>query len=399
MVAPVMLLAACSSDGKDDKVGPAAAENKPGAQPGKGKAAPAQLALTPAAGAKDVETDGLTVAATGGKVTQVTVTDAKGGKIEGAVSPDGAKWLPAAPLLNGATYKVAAKAANADGEEVAAETSFSTVKAEKTFTADFTPFEQGDTVGVGTVVSVKFNKPVKDKASIQKNLKVTAEPAVEGSWSWVEDNDGSQRADFRPKEYWKPGTKVTLEARLNGAKAGPGLYGKQDKKIDFTIGRSSVAVADLKTKQMTLTVDGQLQHTLPISAGGPNYATWTGTMIVLDKVDGIRMNSETVGLGNAYDMENVRYAVHLSNSGTYAHAAPWNEGKFGKMNDSHGCIGMSTSNAGIYFKQAMAGDPMEVVNGTEKKLKVGNGFGAWNLTWDEWVKGSALNADGTPKAV
>ncbi|NUU20608.1 MAG: L,D-transpeptidase family protein [Streptomycetaceae bacterium] len=387
LVVPLVLLTACSSgDGKKDPQqsgGPAATDGSGGG--GKNKpAAPAALQISPADGT-------LAVNATSGKVSSVTVTDAKGTAIEGSTSPDGLKWTPKTPLANNTKYTVAAKAANADGAEVTANSSFTTVAANKTFGFEYKPdAEDGNTLGVGAVISVKFNTTVKDKAAIERNLHVVSEPAVEGSWSWITDNDGSDRVDYRPKEYWKPGTKVTWQANLAGAKAADGTYGTQNRGGSFTVGDSIVAVADLKAKQMTISKNGQVAHTLPISAGGPSFPTWTGTMVVMDKVDGINMDSETVGLGDAYNMKNVRYAVHLTASGTYAHAAPWNEGKFGKMNDSHGCVGMSTANAGIFFNLVKPGDVVEVINGTEKKVEAGNGFGGWSVDWDTWVKGSAL---------
>lgn len=405
LLIPLALVAtACSSGGDDKKPqGSSSAPGTPGgAEPagggGKNKPAapPAALVLAPADGAKSVETDGaLVVTATSGKVTSVTVTDAKGKAVEGATSPDGAKWTPKAPLANNTKYTVAAKAANADGAEVTANGSFTTVAASKTFEYAFKPDElDGATMGVGAVISLKFNKPVKDKAAIERNLKVAAEPAVDGSWSWLTDQDGNDRVDYRPREYWKPGTKVTWSANLAGAKASDGTYGTQNRGGTFTVRDAIVATADLTSKHMTVRKNGEVIHDLPISAGSPQFPTWTGTMVVMDKVDGIDMNSETVGLGNAYNEENVRYAVHLTASGTYAHAAPWNEGKFGRVNGSHGCIGMSTKNAGIFFNLVNSGDVVEVINGTEKKVKPGNGFGDWNIDWDTWLKGSALNGQG-----
>lgn len=392
-----LFLTACSSggDGKPDGSPSGGISADPAGGGGKNKppAAPAAVTITPADGAKSVETDGvLAVNATSGKVTSVVVTDADGKAVEGAVSPDGAKWTPKTPLANGKKYTVVAKAANADGAEVSANSSFTTISASKTFDYSYKPDEQDKgTLGVGGVISIKFDRPVKDKAAIERNLSVVSEPATEGSWSWLTDHDGNDRVDYRPKEYWKPGTKVTWAANLAGAKAADGTYGTKNRGGTFTVRDSIVATADLASKHMTIAKNGQVIHDLPISAGGPSFPTWTGVMVVMDKVDGIRMNSETVGLANAYDIDNVRYAVHLSASGTYSHAAPWNEGKFGKMNDSHGCIGLSTANAKIFFDLVNSGDVVEVINGTEKKLAPGNGFGDWNVDWDTWVKNSALS--------
>ncbi|GCD96289.1 L,D-transpeptidase [Embleya hyalina] len=397
MVAPLIFIAGCSSDGgKTEPGGSGGTSGGTGGGTNKKVAAgPATIAITPADGTKSVETDGvLKVDATGGKLTSVVVTDAKGKTVDGQISPDGIGWKPAAPLANGGAYTVAAKAANADGAEVTAQSKFNTKSADDTFVADFN-VEPDSTWGVGAIISLKFNAPIKDKAAIERNLKVVSEPAVQGSWSWLKDLDGNDRIDYRPEKYWASGTKVNLKANLTGAKAAPGVYGKQTKDIKFTIGRSLVATADLKSKHMSVKKDGAEVEDLPISAGGPNYPTWGGTMVVLDKVDGITMDSETVGLGDAYNMKNVRHAVHLTASGTYAHGAPWNDGKFGRQNDSHGCIGLSASNAKTFFDLVTQGDPVEVVNSTDKTVKAGNGLGGWSVDWATWVKGSALGGGGS----
>ncbi len=70
----------------------------------------------------------------------------------------------------------------------------------------------------------------------------------------------------------------------------------------------------------------------------------------------INMNSETVGLGDAYD-KMVDYSMRLTWSGMYAHAAPWNARYFGNANHSSGCIGMSDENAAALYALVKPGDP------------------------------------------
>ncbi|GEC09564.1 hypothetical protein SSP24_72190 [Streptomyces spinoverrucosus] len=103
------------------------------------------------------------------------------------------------------------------------------------------------------------------------------------------------------------------------------------------------------------------------------------------------MNSETVGLGDAYD-KMVDYSMRLTWSGMYAHAAPWNAAYFGRANHSSGCIGMSDADAAWLYGQLQAGDPFEI-SGADTKGTVapGNGFGAWNVPWQQWRAMSALH--------
>jgi lipoprotein-anchoring transpeptidase ErfK/SrfK len=112
-------------------------------------------------------------------------------------------------------------------------------------------------------------------------------------------------------------------------------------------------------------------------------------MIVMDKVPDIRMNSRTVGLGDAYDLD-VKWAVHLTTSGTYLHAAPWNAARIGNTNASHGCIGLTTSDARWFYDRVRPGDPVITTGSTGRTVKVGNGLGDWNLSYPQWKERSAL---------
>ena len=85
---------------------------------------------------------------------------------------------------------------------------------------------KGSQVGVGMPVIVTFDVPVKNRREFEKNLHVTSSPAQEGSWHWYH----SREVRFRPKNYWKPGTKVTVAANINGLNAGGGVYGQLSKK-------------------------------------------------------------------------------------------------------------------------------------------------------------------------
>lgn len=208
----------------------------------------------------------------------------------------------------------------------------------------------------------------------------------------MKDRNGKDRIDYRPRTYWKPATQVTLRMSLSGVDAGGGVLGTQQRVVHFRIGQAVVSTVDVKRKTMTVTRNGKVLRTLPVSTGKTGYETWNGTMVVLGKVPTIRMNSRTVGIfgPEAYDLGEVRWDVQLTPSGTYAHAAPWNEGKFGRVNGSHGCIGMSTKNAKWFFERVHPGDPVTVVH-SKDTVAVNNGYGDWNVAWATWRAASALN--------
>ncbi|MGK5630979.1 L,D-transpeptidase [Streptomyces sp. URMC 123] len=377
-VTGALALTACGGGGGSGSAGAKAAEA-------------AKVSVNPGDGATNVEPGkeiGVTVE--GGELTEVQVSDNNGKKLAGALADGGKAWKSASRTAPGATYTVQAKAKNGDGKENAAKVSFSTAKATSANTnkVTLTPGTEGATVGVGQPVSIRFDHPVVNKADVEKALKIEA-GGTEGSWGWVKDRSGADRVDWRPKEYWKPGTKVSLKAELAGVNSGGGRFFAKDYDVDFQIGKSQVVKVDVKAKQLTLFRDGQEVKTLPISAGRPANATWNGKMVLMAKEGTIRMNSETVGLGDLYD-KMVDYSMKLSTSGTYAHAAPWNAGKFGRVNDSSGCVGMSDSDAAWLYGQLNVGDMFEITGSTEKTIDTGNGFGDWNVDWATWQTMSAL---------
>ncbi|WP_341868878.1 Ig-like domain-containing protein, partial [Streptomyces murinus] len=90
----VLSLAACGGGGggggKDDGKGAATQQGRPST---------AAVSIAPEQGATGVATDGaLKVSAARGKLTEVTVKDAKGAKVDGAITGDGGSWSPSAHL-------------------------------------------------------------------------------------------------------------------------------------------------------------------------------------------------------------------------------------------------------------------------------------------------------------
>ncbi|WP_156722236.1 L,D-transpeptidase [Streptomyces apocyni] len=323
-----------------------------------------------------------------GKLADVTVADADGGKLSGQISADGKSWISERVASPGTAYTVTAK----DDKSRTAKASFTTEKAGQVNKLTLAP-GKATTVGVAQPLSIVFDNPVKNKAAVEKQLKVTTSNNTEGSWGWIEDYSGKDRVDWRPKEYWKSGTDVKLSASLDGVNSGDGGgFFVRDYATHFTIGKDQRAKVNLDTKQLTLLRDGEEVKTLPMSAGTPGgkKASWGGTTVLMSKEGTIRMNSETVGLGNAYD-KMVDYSMRLTWSGMYAHAAPWNAAHFGNANRSSGCVGLSDADAKWVYDQVQVGDPFTVEgSGHKGDPAPGNGYGAWNLSYDQWQAKSAL---------
>ncbi|WP_405544558.1 Ig-like domain-containing protein [Streptomyces phaeochromogenes] len=376
-------LAACTSDTGDPGT---ETDAKPRADD-----RPVEVTVTPA-GERVPAGEPVRVTAAGGRLTSVTVTDAEGHKLAGKAASDGRSWVSDRKAAPGAAYTVTAATKSEGGTAKSTKATFTTAGADKVNKVDWRP-GAASTVGVAQPISLVFDNPVKNKAEVEKQLRVTTSNDTEGSWGWLTDWSGRDRVDWRPKEYWKPGTKVTLDAELNGTDSGTaGGWFVRDYTTTFTIGARQIAEVDLDRHQLTLVRDGRTVRRIPVSGGTPggDKRSWRGTAVLMAKEGTINMNSETVGLGNAYD-KMVKHSMRLTWSGMYAHAAPWNARYFGNSNQSSGCIGMSDANAAWFYGQVRPGDPFEITGkDTKGVVAPGNGFGAWNLSWSEWQRKSAL---------
>ncbi|MFJ8669336.1 Ig-like domain-containing protein [Streptomyces sp. NPDC093600] len=387
----LLVLTACG--GGDPAGGGKGGQDPAGSGGGKQETAASQAVVTiaPKDGAESVATSGaLKVTAEQGKLTTVTVADSKGTEVEGKIAPDGTSWQPVGHLAAATQYKVHAIAKDAEGRESAKDTTFTTLVPKNTFIGHYTP-EDGSTVGVGMPVSINFTRGITDPEAVENAIKVTAEPSVpiEGHWF------GNDRLDFRPEKYWAAGTKVTVELNLDGVEGRPGVYGKQKKKVSFTIGRRQVSTVDASAKTMKVERDGKIIKTIPITAGAPSTTTYNGQMVISEKYKVTRMNGATVGFGGEYDIKDVPHAMRLSTSGTFIHGNYWaSSGTFGSANVSHGCVGLrdargagdSSTPAAWFYDRSLIGDVVIVKNSKDKQIKPDNGLNGWNMDWSEWIK-------------
>ncbi|MFD5258860.1 Ig-like domain-containing protein [Streptomyces bobili] len=350
----------------------------------------AVVSIAPKDGAKAVDTSGaLKVTAAKGKLTEVVVKDADGTKVDGTIAADGTGWTPSTHLAAATKYQVHAVAKDAEGRTAAEDASFTTLTPENTFVGTFTP-EDGSKVGVGMPFSVRFTRGITAPDDVEKAIKITTVPAVDVQGHWF----GNDRLDFRPEKYWKAGTKVTVELNLDGVEGRKGVYGKQSKKVSFTIGRDQVSIVDAKKRTMQVTQEGKVVKTIPVTTGKPGYATWNGQMVISEKFTVTRMNGDTVGYDGEYDIKDVPHAMRLTDSGTFVHGNYWGGDAFGNYNASHGCIGLRDVRGGYdsgvpaawFFDHSMVGDVVVVKNSTDPTVEASNGLNGWNIPWAEWTK-------------
>jgi lipoprotein-anchoring transpeptidase ErfK/SrfK len=332
----------------------------------------------------------IVVTAVAGSLGGVTVTAKGGGEVPGTLSDDGRHWQSSGVLLPATAYRVTAAMTGSTPQLAATKSvTIRTMDSAASFEARISP-RDGATVGVGMPVLVRFSAPVdqEHRANVQRALTVTSTPPVEGAWSWASDT----RVEYRPKEFWPAGTTVAVSADLAGVQAGENTWGARDKGVQFTIGRSVVSVVDVDDHQMTVTIDGTLARSIPVTTGKDGFATRGGIRVISEKLAETRMDAASTGVvpgdPEYYNLD-VRYAMRMTNSGEFIHGAPWSVASQGVDNVSHGCVGMSLTDAKWLFEQSRVGDVVTIVNST-RELEPGNGLTQWNVGWEDWAAGSAL---------
>lgn len=365
---------------------------------------PAAVTLTPADGATGVDPlGGITVVATSGVLTHVTMVNDADKPVPGVVTPDFKTWKPTVVLGYGRTYTLRVDARGPGGVASTMSSTFQTLvpgdQSEVYLTTPGGHPLDGGRFGIGTVVVAHFDEAITDRAAAERRLSVTTNPPVRGSWYWIDD----QNAHWRPEKYYAPGTSVTVHADVYGVPLGEGLYGEEDSTATFTIGDAHVSVADDNTKQVSVFDNGKVVRTMPTSMGrggsetidGQTLTFWTppGVYTVMDKANPVIMDSSTYGLpinSRLGYRETIPYATRISPDGIYLHqlnATVWAQGN---TDTSHGCLNLSSDNAAWFYDFSVPGDVVEVHNTGGPPLKLTEN-GDWTLPWAEWLKGSALH--------
>ncbi|ADG88471.1 putative conserved lipoprotein LppS [Thermobispora bispora] len=377
-VAMVTALSACSNGSSGE------ARNAGGEPP---KPTPL-IKISPAKGTEVRPDRKVVVTAANGSLEQVTVQS--GGKIvKGAFNRARTTWVSKEPLKPGSTYTVSATA-RGEGGPATVTSQFNTLKPKyELYVADVTPNIKGEVVGVGMPIMVTFNRPVVDKAAVERALKVTAEKPVRGAWRWIND----RLVIYRPEKFWPAHQKVKFTANLVGVRGGPGMYGVKNTTTTINIGAAWISTVNVKTHTMVVKRDGKVMRVMKISAGKATtreYTTTSGIHLTMERGNPVTMISPNRKPGDPdyYKME-VNHAVRISNSGEYVHAAPWSVWAQGRANVSHGCINAHPDDAKWFYDNFHRGDVVKIV-GTDRQLEWNNGWGFWQLSFNEWRKGSAL---------
>ena len=230
-------------------------------------------------------------------------------------------------------------------------------------TPNFVP-KGGATVGVGQPIIINFPGRVEDAGAAIDAVHVSSVPPVSGKFYWMTPT----QLRWRPLSFWPAHTAVTVDA--GGTVSG------------FQTGDSLIATADDSTHQLTITRNGVVEKTFPMSMGmsAGNHQTPNGTYYVQEKMPSVVMDSSTYGVpvNSSYGYKvTVALAVRFDNVGDFVHSAPWSVDDQGKRDVSHGCINISPSNAQWFFDNFGAGDPIIVKNSSGGSYSKNDGSNDW----------------------
>jgi lipoprotein-anchoring transpeptidase ErfK/SrfK len=328
----------------------------------------------------------VTVTADNGVLASVEVINENGKSVDGQLNPDGVRWSTTEPLGYNRSYTLTAKARGLGG--VATRQITFQTESPQNLAMPYAMPHDGEVVGVGEPVAIRFDENIANRAAAEKAIVVTTDPPVEGAFYWLNNRE----VRWRPEHFWKPGTTVNVAVNTYGVDLGDGVFGEDNLHTHFTIGDEVIATADDNTKMVTVRVNGEVVKTMPTSMGKDSTPTASGIYILGERFAHMIMDSSTYGVPvnspNGYRTE-VDYATQMSYSGVFVHSAPWSVGAQGHTNTSHGCLNVSPSNAVWFFEHTKRGDIVEVLNTLGPPLSGTEGLGDWNIPWDQWHAGNA----------
>jgi lipoprotein-anchoring transpeptidase ErfK/SrfK len=237
----------------------------------------------------------------------------------------------------------------------------------------------GVTYGVAMPIVMRFSAAVTDPSALAKAITVQVNGApAGGSWYWFTATE----AHYRPPTYWPAHATISMKAPLNGVSAGAGLTYDDSLTLDMHTGAANISTVDANALTMTVTSDGAVVKTVPVSLGKATTPTYSGIKVVEEKDAVERM------VGPGYD-EQVPWSLRITNSGEYVHAAAWNS-QIGSVSTSNGCTNLSTDDAKWMFDFSLIGDVVTYPNATGGTMPSWDGYGDWNLDWPTWQAGGAI---------
>ncbi|MDP3972411.1 MAG: Ig-like domain-containing protein [Candidatus Nanopelagicales bacterium] len=286
------------------------------------------------------------------------------------------------PLPPGIQVPAHVVATHAEGETREHHFNISTGTAKYQYDVEFSGLTS-TRYGVGHMPTLEFSIPIpkKSRPDVINNLSASVSPKnVTVAFRWLDD----QRLAYRPKKFWPGHSKITVTSDITTVpiKYNGKTYWGERNSHTWRTGKSTIITIKADRHRGEVHVNGKKVRSISTSVGKPGYTTRSGIKTITDKFTVTRMTNIGVTDDEVYDIE-VPYAMRLTETGEFLHAAPWN-GNIGYANTSHGCTNLYTSDAAWIFERAQWGDPV-ITTGTGRAMETWNGPGGmWNIPWTQW---------------
>jgi lipoprotein-anchoring transpeptidase ErfK/SrfK len=248
----------------------------------------------------------------------------------------------------------------------------------------------GAQYGVGMPVIAFFSKKIANAKPLQDATTVTVNGhTVHGAWYFEYSSYYKGypiEGHFRLQNYWPAHAKVHVAIPAKGLAAGKHLAYNDSLTLDFTTGARNIGIINDVTHKITITSDGKLWNTFPVSLGASSTPTAHGIKVILEKGVSICMH------GPGYDECGIKYTQRLTYGGEYLHSAPWNISNIEHgVDSSNGCTNMLPADAKKAYEFLEVGDVMEYPNANGPSMQLGSGYGDWNVNWGAWQTGGLVS--------
>lgn len=250
-------------------------------------------------------------------------------------------------------------------------------------------WSDGSQFGVGIPVIAYFSRKITDGRAFAAATTVTVNGApVDGAWYFEVSDPATgyaMEAHYRLQGYWPAHAKIHVDLPVDGKSAGAGLAFDDNLTLDISTGAAHVATVSDASHTLTLTSDGTVVGTYPVSLGAPSTRTRSGTKVIMEKGLSICMS------GPGYSECGVKDTQRLTYDGEYLHAAPWNVYNITHgIDSSNGCTNLLPADAVTLYKILEIGDVVRYPDANGGKMQLGTGYGDWNVPWAQWVTGGAV---------
>lgn len=234
--------------------------------------------------------------------------------------------------------------------------------------------------GVGLPVTARFDKPFTDARGLQAATTVTADgKRLDARWYFVRTS-GRLTGLLRPKSYWPAHARITVRI-AKGAGQGPAFT--LDRAFTFGTGSADVAKVDSKAHTLTLSVDGAVRGTYPVSLGESGSPTSRGVKVITEQRPTACLS------GPGYHECGIKDVQTVVPGREYLLGAPWEIWAMGKQDVSRGSTDMRPQDAAKLYRALRVGDVVEYPNADGPLLDVTQ-TGWWNVPWSAWSAGGAV---------